>query len=1072
MPPISVSKTKIIPPRRRSELLTRKRLLDMLFDALDRKLTLVSAPAGYGKTSLLIDLVHQSELPACWLALDELDREPQRFVAYFIAALMERFPNFGVQSKAVLENMSSFEQDTERLLVTLCNEIYETIQEHFIFVLDDFHLLDGVQSIHNFIDRFIQLVDENCHLVISSRVLTGLTDLPLLVAREQVSGLSFADLAFQPQELQALLAQNDKLQISDEEAEQLIADTEGWITGLQFSGREKFQKASIHPGIDSGAGLFDYLGQQVLDRQPPDLRQFILRTALFEEFDASLCEAVLAPLYPDPQNWQERIKLISRNNLFALPVGADGRWLRYHHLFRDFIRECFKREFPAEAQPILSRLQLAYESMGEWEKAHQICRQLDDMNALAEMIERASTSMLQNSHLTMESWLNELPPSMLRSRPGLLSIRGTISYTKGELREGLDLLNQADQIYRQEGNASGLNLNLVRRATVYRLLGEYSASLQAADEVIKATEASDTMQLLHAEALRLKGLALYRLGNARQAVSFLERSLELQRRFKKSNIPVLLMETGMAYRAMGNWDEARNAYEKALQIWRKEGNLSWQASLLNNLGILHQFLGEYEKAALAFEDGLLCAQRSRNTRLDILISIGLGELFAELEDFEMAGKNYHRASDVLQGMDDHFLFHSLAFSRANLALLQKDVVSALAAIEQVMNTILSGESKYEHGLLDVIHGRISLFKGNHQQAVEEFEQAERRFDEDGRNVESAVARVWRAAAYHQAGKADNVLEIFSTLSADRGKIPNTVLVTIIQAREWFHGFHAQNKIPRSVRDIFSQAERLSGKIPAIRRQLRRQARAVPSPAPHLTIQALGRAVVSIDGRQLTLSDWQTQSVRDLFFYFLAASKPQTKEQIGETLWLDVFEPSKLKLRFKNEIYRLRRAVGQDVILFQDVFYFFNRNLDYEYDVEAFEAFLARAKAAENPQDQVDFFKKAVDLFAGPYLADVYSDWAMFDRERLGRAYLDALVSLADLYLKHAQPEASISICQRAIEYDAGCEDAYQIAMQAYNRLGDGASVTRMYQACRDALNSLFGIPPSKETEELYRRLGK
>ncbi|MBI5351279.1 MAG: tetratricopeptide repeat protein [Chloroflexi bacterium] len=1069
MPTIPVSKTKILLPRRRVGFLTRKRLLDQLFEALDKKLVLVSAPAGSGKTSLLVDLAHQSELPCCWLALDELDRDPRRFITYLIASIAEKFEKFGGQSLSVLSELNSFDTESEGLVVTLVNEIYEHIHEHFILILDDLHLVDDVPHIQNFLNRFMQLVEENCHLIFSSRTLNSLPNLTLMVARGQVAGLSFPDLSFRVNEIQALLEQNNNLRISDDEAAKIMEDTDGWITGLQFSGTHIFQDQKKLTSGSVGVGLFDYLGQQVLDRQHSDLQMFLLRTSLLEEFDITLCQEVLSGFYDEPQDWQAYTNALIQNNLFVLPLGTDGKWIRYHHLFRDFLQARYKQSYPNEIATLYARLEQAYEKFGEWEKAHYICLQLNDKTALAEMIERSSVVMLQHSYQTLDLWLNDLPPSMLRSRPGLLSIRGTIAQIKGDLTEGLVLLNQAEQVFRQETNTFGLTLTLTRRATTFLFLGDYPASMRDADEVIKLTEASDDLQLLYSEGLRMKGLSLYRLGNVRQAVIFLERSLNIiEHQNDIPHIPILLLDLGMAYREVGDYLKASAVYEQALKIWKQDGNLYWQAILLNNMGVMHHGNGEYEKAVQAFEEGMLCAQRSNYTRTEALISLSLGDLYVEVESYEVASQNYQHAAGIIQNMKNLFMIHMLGLSQSNLALIKKDFESAKQQIKIVEDSIRSSNARFENGLLDFFFGRFYLMMDEPAKALLSLQEAERIFMEDERELEAMATHVWLAAAYSQNG--DQIAGSEKIRSVAQGKIPNSVLVAVHQTRTWLEGLQKDRDLFRIVGDLITQAFRLSEKLPSIRRHLRRQARITQISAPHISIHAFGGAQVSVGNKLLTLSDWQTQSVHDLFFYFLRNSKPLTKEQIGEALWPGQYDTSKLKLRFKNEVYRLRRAVGQDVILFEGVRYAFNHNLDYEYDVEAFESYIARAKAAQSPQDQIELYRKAVDLVHGPYLEEIYMDWVLPERERLSQIILNSLTTLAELYLRQAQLEETLSICQRAMEYDPGFEPVYRISMQAYNRLNDKLSITRIYQACREACMDQFNLPPSRETDELYSRL--
>jgi LuxR family maltose regulon positive regulatory protein len=1071
---ILISKTKIIVPKRRVELLTRQRLLDAIYEILDRKLVMVSAPAGYGKTSLLIDLAHHSDLPFCWLALDSLDREPQRFIAYFIAAIAERFPKFGNRSRSVLNALTNLEEGMESILVTLINEIYDEIHEHFVLVLDDFHLVDDVEPILYFVNRFTQLSDENCHLILSSRSLTNLPDLTLLVAREQVGGLSFSDLSFRPEEIQALLAQNRQIHLSDEDARKLVEATEGWVTGLQFTDLSFVQgKKTLHTSPSSAVGIdvFDYLGQQVLGNQPEWLQLFLLRSSLLEEFDAVLCETVLGPFYSVRQDWSKIIDLILQKNLFALPVGTNGQWLRYHHLFRDFLQERFRNEQPEEASVILQRLAQFYEAHEGWEKAYQLYKRLGDFDALVHLIEHAGIPMYQHAMLTLESWLNELPPSLFQGHPALLSLRGQIESLKGNVSDGIALFDHAVAEFRDEKDIYGLAFTLVRRGHAYQSLGNYKDATRDADEALCLVEAEDELQWISADALRVKGLSLFRQGQTFQAAHYLQRALDTYIRLNDTPAKsALLMETGNIYTETGEYSKARDSYQKALEIWRQAGNLTWQADVLNNLGVLNHLQGDYEQAAQTLEEGLLCARQGGYKRGEALILIGLGDLYVEVEDFEIAEQNYEHANGLAQQLGARFLINYLALAEFNFALLKRDRAEASIASVQCAGLVKAEDSNYEYGLYQLLRGRLSLLDAKPQQAVEELTKAKESFSRDARQAEMILSHVWMAAAQYEAGERTAAMEEIRNILHEPNHINHRVILAIHQARDWLVGPRNDPQIRQNLRDLFKKADSLDVQLPGIRRQLHRLARAIEVPSPKLIIGAFGQSDVQVNGKPVTMKDWQTQSVRELFFYLLSLKRPKTREQIGEALWAEMTEPAKLNLRFKNEIYRLRRAIGQDVILFKENRYQFNPALDHEYDVEAFEAFVAKAKSLFEPAEQISLYQRAIDLVHGHYLEDIDATWVWPERERLNQAYLWASLVLAELYLKEGQTRDALKTCEDALAYDSTFEATYRLKMQVYRRLGDRGSVIHTYKACEQVMRNIYNLPPSEETQRLYHEL--
>jgi LuxR family transcriptional regulator, maltose regulon positive regulatory protein len=1067
---LPVARTKIVVPSRHADVLNRQRLLELFYELLDNRLIIVAAPAGYGKSTLLVDFAHQADLPTCWFDLDELDQEPRRFLAGFIAALSHRFSDFGKEATAALQSMTG-EIDWDRLVAIMVNDAYRHIGEHFLLVIDDYHFVDDSDDIVNFINQFVQRADENSHVVLSTRKLPALPDLPLMVARSQVGGIGFQALAFQRQELQTLLLQNYSLTLHDAEANMLLEQTEGWITGLLLSAQTMGFGMSdrAHTAQVSGVGLYDYLAHQVLERQSTAMRQFLLHSSLLDEFNAQFCATVLEPAhYLRTRSWQSFIDEAIRHNLFIQGVGEKGGWVRYHQLFREFLQNQMASRFPDATVRIRRQLASVYTQREEWERAHRLYTELGDLERVASLIEAAGLPMsYAGRQQTLASWIDALPPAVVNASPELLSLRGTVAGDLGELERGMELLDSAYELAVETGEKDSLMRTLVRRASVHRFLGDHERSLRDAEAALElAGESQDTAET-RASALRAQGLAFYRLGSPAVAIDALEEARQLQRRNGNTRAVALIDDAlGHLYQSVGNSEAAREVFEEVLRYWREAGNVVAQTNLLNNLGVISHALGSFEEAGLLLEEAIALAKSGGIDQNGIaLATTGIGDLYTDLDAFDAARIAYREAAEIAQQIDYKFLERYLVLAQARIARRQ-------SVFQEARRFLARARSGADTGTWELEMGRLLLAQGPAEAALPHLQNAVDVYEKQNRATEAATAYLALAAAHHTAGQLQTAVEaVDRALQLMVSGYPPRFVADAREQREFLIEVISESPALSGLEQLLAAIDDYEEKLPSLRRVLRRKMATVPFGPPRIRIHLLGEPQVSIGGQVVARSDWQTPMAPALLYLVLAHPEGLTKEEIGTFLWPE-YSPGRLKVNFQKTIYRLRRALVQDVVIYDEETqqYRFNRDLDYTHDVELFRMHLLEARTASGPVERAGAYRSALELYRGPYLDGEDELWIWPEREALAEAYREAALELAELDLQEEAFTRVLALCRRLLAEDPCLEEAHRLAMRAHAGRGNMAAVVRQFNRCQQALEEEIRVYPSQRTIELYHSL--
>jgi DNA-binding SARP family transcriptional activator len=808
-------------------------------------------------------------------------------------------------------------------------------------------------------------------------------------------------------------------------------------------------------------------------RQPEQVRRFLLMTSQFEVFDVALCEKVLGPLTVGEQfDWTVLFEAVRMGNLFSVPLDHDGRWMRYHQLFQHFLRSQLQYEQSVLAWHIQENLAHAYEEQQSWDEALQVYAKLGDYANQVRVLSQTGAAFIASGRLlTLANWLEKLPDNVVYSHPALISLLGILHTTRGDNLRALELLGLAESQLRGSANEGEWMIALVRRAEVCRQIGRFDDALEDTEKILALIQDSDDpdMQYTFAEAQRVKGLCLVGLGHLRDAQSWLEKALYTCRHLGiLKNIPILETELGVVHRRLGETKITEQYYASALKAWKAAGNTGWKARLLNNMGLLYHKTGRLEQAFIHLQDSLKTAESSGYTRIQANVLISLGDLLTDVLDFDSAYDYYDRALTLSTHLGhSRYIFYS-SVGQARLHRLNGE---PLLAVDELRHAEISQVSlgTYEKALSSIELGCCWLDAGKLESAIIAFRDSIALLGGEETSMERSVARLWLAVASYKHSSADSITEIKELLPRRREwQIPTQFMIAAGQAATWMEK-NGQIRLSEDpvLNEFFARAAELRDALPG---QIVRQDQVPVNPipkTPRLEILSFGEVRVFHSGRIVNISDWQTREARDLFLFMLQ-SRPLTKEQIALEFWPDI-SPARLKMRFKINIYRIRRALGQDVILFENDRYGFNHNIDYSWDRKTADELLESLKVSRDA-DRITLLKRVTELLKYPFLENLDAQWSVSDRLRYQDLYLDLMVDLASMYLHEGRNQECLDIARMVLESDPLREAAHRMIIQAYASLHNPTGMVLQYRKYQETLMTELGIQPSNEMSTFFEQL--
>lgn len=946
----------------------RYALRDVLENIRHHRITLVSAPPGYGKTTAIAHFVRETTLPTAWHSLQERERDLPVLFWHSLQALEFIAPGISIAAG----NLTS----PDECAAYIASYLREHLTQHTIYVMDDLHYIAAAPQVERWLRELVRQLPPTCHLVLISR---ALPDLPLaeLIARGDVLAIGQEQLRFTPEEA-GRLAKKIGVDLTPDVLETRVQQLEGWPVGVAMSLRPL--PADLQIGILRGSGgpeaLFDALAAGILKSLSPVLNDFLLGASVFGRVTPQICSEILGL----PQSGALMADIL-RRNLFVSQVSGG---LTLHRLFRNFLQ----RRLQQIDQNRFARL---HTLAAEWhsrenedDEAFHHYLAAGNIDAVLDIVRRTHNAYYQQGNIeALLRWRAQLGehaaqlPKFVYTCAMILTDR----YLYTDAMQELDL---AEAGFRVENDIAGITEVSLQRAQIHIWRGDYATARALAEPLSLDTTLKPTSVGRAKHQLALIEMAT---GDMNIAIAHLEQILPLYESTNDTYYTAnVIQDMAIAYAGVGNMTAASHCLQRLVAIRRTLGQPNALSMALNNLGYHYHQIGDYDLALNTFEEGVSIVSQTNNHRAEGYLRWSMGDLLRDLGGDDAALRLYESAYELSSGTEP-VLQQSVALSMAALYRWRGDYPLASWMVREVAEEL--PRSGMKGSALDMVahaSGLVIAFSAD-------------RTPIDGsafdsildnladKSVSSEYIQILLLAAHYalqigdertaasylrrcvppcQQGIARHVIA---------AEILNSPLLwPFVERRPDFAPLTTAVRRLAAARTAHTASTARITETPA----------AAPETTYSLRVFTLGDESIERDGVPVTTAEWRSSRAKEFFLYLLFEG-PASREVLSLIFWPDS-SSSRVRSNFHTTLYRARRALGENVILYENDIYRINPSVSVWCDALVFQRYVREAQALSYSDVRADdLYHKASSYYRGEFLPTLDAEWMISYREEYLRA---------------------------------------------------------------------------------------